>query len=256
MRVLICGAGRIVEEVLRRLGQSWQVTVIDLNQDRLNELANNLESVHRVVQGDASSSVVLERAGVQDQEYVLAMTGDDRVNLAVAAIARSNKVIHILSLVHDSDQLSAFHDLGVRTLDLNSLLARTLVHYLQDPRIGVTPLSQGGTEIFEVDVGATFIAIGKKVKDIQGQTWRVVGILRENALIFPQPETLVQEEDRLLILGKPDLFQEVCTLLECGRPRFPLAYGQRLTLALPAQQMDQKKVCFQESMHLGHNLGL
>ncbi|MFO7802589.1 MAG: universal stress protein [Desulfovermiculus sp.] len=35
-----------------------------------------------------------------------------------------------------------------------------------------------------------------------------------------------------------------------------MAYGQRLTLALPAQQMDQKKVCFQESMHLGHNLGL
>ncbi|MFO7876980.1 MAG: hypothetical protein R6U55_10420 [Desulfovermiculus sp.] len=31
MQVLICGAGRIVVEVLRRLGQGWRVTVIDLN---------------------------------------------------------------------------------------------------------------------------------------------------------------------------------------------------------------------------------
>lgn len=31
MQVLICGAGRIVVEVLRRLSQGWRVTVIDLN---------------------------------------------------------------------------------------------------------------------------------------------------------------------------------------------------------------------------------
>ncbi len=36
MRVLICGAGRIVVEVLRRLGQNWEVTVVDLNQERLD----------------------------------------------------------------------------------------------------------------------------------------------------------------------------------------------------------------------------
>jgi hypothetical protein len=32
MRVLICGPGRIVGEVLRRLGQNWEVTAVDLNQ--------------------------------------------------------------------------------------------------------------------------------------------------------------------------------------------------------------------------------
>ncbi|MFP4034470.1 MAG: NAD-binding protein [Desulfovermiculus sp.] len=256
MQVLICGAGRIVVEVLRRLGQGWRVTVIDLNLTRLNELENEIEVVHKTVQGDASSSVVLERAGLQDQDYVLAMTADDRVNLTVAAIAKSNKVPHILSLVHDSDQIPAFHDLGVRVLDLNSLLARTLVHYLQDPRIAVTPLSLSGTEIFEVDVGATFTAIGKKVRDIEGTTWRMVGIVRDKALIFPQPDTYVQEQDRLLILGKPDLFQEVCTLLECGRPRFPFAYGQHLNLALPSRQREQKKACLQEAVYLGRNLGL
>jgi nucleotide-binding universal stress UspA family protein len=184
------------------------------------------------------------------------MTGDDRVNLAVAAIARANKVNYVLSLVHDSEQISAFHDLGVRTLDLNALLARTMVHYLQDPRIGVTPLSHGSTEIFEVDVGATFIAIGKRVKEIQGEAWKIVGILRENDLIFPQPDTLILEQDRLLILGEPDLFQNVCTLLECGRPRFPMAYGQRLALALSEKHKNQKDRCVQEAVHLGRDLGL
>ncbi|MFW6143276.1 MAG: NAD-binding protein, partial [Desulfovermiculus sp.] len=47
MQVLICGAGRIVVEVLRRLGQGWRVTVIDLNLTRLNELENEIEVVHK-----------------------------------------------------------------------------------------------------------------------------------------------------------------------------------------------------------------
>lgn len=256
MHVLICGAGRIVAEVLKRLGPSWQVTVIDLNQNRLDQLEKDVEVVKKTVQGDASSSVVLERAGVESQSYVLAMTGDDRVNLAITAIARGNKVRHVLSLVHDSDQIPAFEDLGVRTLDLNSMLARTMVHYLQDPQIAVTPLSHGNSEIFEIDVGATYMAIGKKVKAIEGRTWRVVGILRDHSLMFPAPETLVREHDCLLILGKPDLFQEVCSLLECGRPRFPMAYGQRLSLALPAKHSGLEQVCLDEILHLGQNLGL
>lgn len=256
MQVLICGAGRIVVEVLKRLGQSWQVTVIDMNEQRLEKLAKDVEVVKKTVNGDASSSVVLERAGVEKQVYVLAMTGDDRVNLAIAAIAKANKVPHVLSLVHDSEQIPAFHDLGVRTLDLNSMLARTMVHYLQDPQIAVTPLSHGNTEIFEIDVGTTFMAIGKKVKDIEGQSWRVVGIFRDNSLMFPAPDTLVKEQDCLLILGRPDLFQDVCSLLECGRPRFPLAYGQRLTLAVPAKREEQRRACLDEAMQLAQNLGL
>jgi len=256
MQVLICGAGRIVVEVLKRLGQTWQVTVIDLNEQRLDQLARDAQVVKRTVHGDASSSVVLERAGVEKQIYVLAMTGDDRVNLAIAAIAKANKVPHVLSLVHDSEQIPAFQDLGVRTLDLNSMLARTLVHYLQDPQIAVTPLSHGNSEIFEIDVGSTFMAIGKKVKDIEGQTWRVVGIFRDNSLMFPPPDTLVRERDCLLILGRPDLFQDVCSLLECGRPRFPLAYGHRLTLAVPAKHEEQRQACLDEAFQLAQNLGL
>jgi hypothetical protein len=256
MRVLICGAGRIVVEVLKRLGPKWQITIVDIDSERVNTLAEELQDNRTFKVGDASSSVVLDRAGLKDQDYVLAMTGDDRVNLAVAAYARANKVRHVLSLVHDGDQLPAFHDLDVRTIDLNSLLARTMVHYLQNPRVGVTPLSGGNGELFEIDVGVTFMAVGRRVKDINTEKWRVVGIFRNRNLVFPQPDSLVQEKDRLLILGQPDLFQEMCTLLECGRPRFPQAYGQRIALALPGQSAVRSRTFLEETLHMSHILGL
>ena len=43
MRVLICGAGRIVVEVLKRLGPKWQITIVEIDPERVKSLAAELQ---------------------------------------------------------------------------------------------------------------------------------------------------------------------------------------------------------------------
>ena len=251
MRVLICGVGKITRHLLRRLGENWQVTLVDKSEQRLSELFPKYQNIQRIIPGDASSPVVLDDLGVADFEYVLALTDNDKVNMAVVSHSRNRGVTFVLSLVNEQENQLQFRKMGAYTVLGSTLLAENIFHYLQDPRIKVTPLILGQAEIMEVDASQYFRMIGRSVSTVMDEKWRLVGILRQDRLIFPIPEDVIQPEDRLVILGHRGIFKPVCDLLECGHPHFPLAYGQGLVLALaPATPKD---LIINETMHLAQN---
>ncbi|MGI9642576.1 MAG: NAD-binding protein, partial [Acidimicrobiia bacterium] len=86
MRAVVVGAGASARELIRRLGDSWSVTVIDPDPDRLR-LAEKIRDVE-TVEGDGSSVVVLRDAGIDHAVTVVAATGSDDVNIEVAKLAR------------------------------------------------------------------------------------------------------------------------------------------------------------------------
>lgn len=251
MKVLICGVGKITRHLLRRLGENWQVTLIDKSEERLNTLIPQSANVHRVVTGDASSPVLLDEVGAADFDYVLALTDNDKVNRAVVSHASGQGVNHCLALVSEQENRPQFRELGVRTVLGSSLLAQNIFHYLQDPRIRVTPLAVGDAEMMEIDVSQHFRMVGKRAGTLMQENWRLVAIFRHDDLLFPDAETVIEVEDRLVVVGRPGIFKPVCDLLECGHPHFPLAYGQGLLLAL-SPDTDPSQI-IKESMHLAQN---
>lgn len=251
MKVLICGVGKITRHLLRRLGENWQITVIDKSEQRLNALIPQFNNLHKVVAGDASSPVVLDEVRVADFDYVLALTDNDKVNRAVVSHASSQGGNHCLALVNEQENRAQFRELGVRTVLGSSLLAQNIFHYLQDPRIRVTPLAVGNAEMMEVDVSQHFRMVGKRAASLMEEDWRLVAIFRHDDLLFPDSDTVIEVEDRLVIVGRPGIFKPVCDLLECGHPHFPLAYGHGLLLALNPDT-DPRQI-IKESMHLAQN---
>jgi trk system potassium uptake protein TrkA len=251
MKILICGVGKITRHLLHRLGEGWQVTLVDKSEERLNSLVPTYRNIQKIFAGDASSPVTLDDVGVADFEYVLALTDNDKVNLATAKYAGSQGVPHVLALVNEQENQPKFQELGVRAVLGSTLLAKRIYHYLQDPRINVTPLSLGEAEVMEIDVSHHSRIVGMKASTLASDDWRLVGIFRQNKLFFPDELTTVEVDDRLVVFGGPDLYKPVCTLLECGDPHFPLAYGQGLLLALEPDGEPEQII--KESMHLVQN---
>ena len=252
MRVLVCGLGRIARQLLELLGDAWKVTVIDINPAVLETVSEEYSAVGSTVTGDASSPVVLENAGLSRFDYVLAMTRNDDVNLAVMRFAREKDVDYPLALVNSHTRIGDFTRLGVRTISSSGILAKSVYHYLQDPRIKVMPLDLGRAELMEMDVSNYFSVAGKSVKDLKQSEWRVVGMFRGEKFIFPDESVAVQPSDRLIILGREGMFSEVCDLMECGRPQFPHSMGQSLLLALDPE--DQPESIIPEVQHLMLNI--
>ncbi|MDH3898266.1 MAG: NAD-binding protein [Deltaproteobacteria bacterium] len=251
MKVLICGAGKVTRHLLARLGESWHVTLIDKSEDKLQDLIAKSENVQKVIAADGSSPVTLDDAGVVDFDYVLALTENDKVNLAVCDYAGSQGVSHLLALVNEEENKERFQKIGARPVLGSTMLAKSIHHYLQDPRINLMSLTLGQAEIMEMDVADHFQVVGKGAASLMDEDWRLVAILRQNEMFFPNPETIIEVGDRLVIVGQPDSFKALCTHLECGIPHFPLGYGPDLLLALlPGSNHEQ---LVKETMHLAQN---
>lgn len=254
MNILICGAGYIAEELLKRLGETWKVTLMDKDESILRDISARFVCVARVLGGDASSPVALEKAGLAEQDYVLALTRDDASNLAIATFARDKGIRNILCLVYDSKHLPEFQKIGVKTLMIATQAARRIHQYLLDPRVNVFPLGQDEAEFMEVDVGPNPVIGGNRIMEAQGREWRVVGVLREDRLMFPEDDTVFRSGDRILMLGRPGLYEAACSLLECTEAHFPRMYGHDLMLGMPAGRGEDGDAVLNEGLHLAQNV--
>jgi Trk K+ transport system NAD-binding subunit/nucleotide-binding universal stress UspA family protein len=253
MKLLICGVGNIAAELLHRLGEKWKVTLVDKDETQLNPFPTRFESVVKIVAGDASSPVVLEEAGLAEHDYLIAMADSDRVNLAACKFAKEAGLRNIMALVTDPENIGGFEELGVRPLPLTGLVARNIYQYLQDPRIRVSTIGQGEVELLDVEVEPNLSLMGRPVSDFLHLEWRIAGVLRKGRLIFPDEDFVFQEGDRALVLGKADLFDEVCEAMQCAEPHFPRTYGSSLVLSVPDGFGDRSADMLKEAIHLARN---
>jgi len=84
MRILICGAGSVGLHVAEVLGEFHDVTVIDRRPPHRRATTDTL----RYVAGDAADPTVLLHAGAPEADALVAVTGDDATNLAIALLAK------------------------------------------------------------------------------------------------------------------------------------------------------------------------
>lgn len=249
MKVLICGAGRIAHELLGRIGELWEVTIID-PQASQDDILRDFPSVRKAVAGDASSPVVLKKAGIDEQDYVVAVTGDDEVNLAVATQAKARGVRHVVAMAYLPANAQALRETGAKVFDITTFVVRDVFHYLQHPRARVMPLGGGLGEVMEIEVAERHWLAGKAATVLNDERWRLTTIFRGKDMVMPGPGVRIRPGDLLVLVGRPDMFGPVCSLLDCTEPHFPLAYGQDVLLAVPEEGDEHLKALVDEAMHL------
>ncbi len=247
MKLLICGAGRTARELLKQLGEDWEVTLVDKSQEELEKTAAMSPDIKNIHAEDASSSIVMDDLDVGEFDYVIAMTGNDRTNAVISELAAKAGVLHISAFMNDPEAAARLRAEGVNVIQMSKLAAGQLYHYLQDPRMRVTPLSLGPANIMEVS--------GKRAGFLRRRGARLAAIFRGDRLVFPKVDTVIREDDRLVIVGGTSVFQTVCGLLECGMPRFPLAYGPGVLVALrDAQKYEGVAPEVSEAHYLAQNI--
>lgn len=88
MKVIICGTGQVGWQIARHLsGESNDVTVVDSNADLVLRATDTLDV--QGVAGFASYPDVLDRAGANDADMIIAATHSDEVNMVTCQVAHS-----------------------------------------------------------------------------------------------------------------------------------------------------------------------
>jgi len=88
MKVIICGAGQVGYNIARYLaGENNDVTVIDQRPELIRKISDSLDV--RAVLGHASHPDVLDAAGIQACDMLIAVTYHDEVNMVACQVAHS-----------------------------------------------------------------------------------------------------------------------------------------------------------------------
>ncbi len=164
MRAIVVGAGGITRELLRRLGEAWEVSVVDISEERLARLNDAQEFL--AVEGDGTSRLVLERAGLEEADAVVAVTGDDDANLEVCRIAGLAGVLRIVAVARNLDRLPDYRKRNVRVFSPDTLVARRLELTLEHRRVSSSAFADGRAEAIEFQLSHDSPMVRKPVREI------------------------------------------------------------------------------------------
>ena len=114
--VIIAGAGKVGWNLARELlEKGHEVTVLE--QDRRRYLTVEQELEHAVQYGDATELWVLERAGINRADLVVAVTGDDEDNLLICQVAKEKyDVDRVIARVLDPRRAAWYSEQGLQTI--------------------------------------------------------------------------------------------------------------------------------------------
>ena len=88
MKIIICGAGQVGWQIARHLsGERNDVTVVDSNDELVRRATDQLDV--QGVAGFASYPEVLDKAGAEDADMIIAATHADEVNMVTCQVAHS-----------------------------------------------------------------------------------------------------------------------------------------------------------------------
>ena len=235
MRALVVGAGATARDLIRRLGDSWTVTVVDARPERL-EMAEAIRDVDTVL-GDGTSSLVLKKAGLDTAVTVVAATGDDDANLEVSRLAMEAGIDQVVAVVRVPDRLEEFRALGGAELITPSTLAARHLEIAMEPRkLNSTTFAEGRAEAIEFEITPDSPVHGKSLKEIHAEAWVVAAILRDGKLIVPHGNTKLLTGDRVTVVGAAVDFAQVVRTFAGGVSRFPLNFGRKVIVPLRSKE--------------------
>ena len=220
--VIIAGAGKVGWNLARELlEKGHEVTCIE--QDRRRYLTVEQELEHAVQYGDATELWVLERAGIQRADLVIAVTGDDEDNMLVCQVAKEKYLVErIIARVNNPRNLQHFKLLGIQpAVSATDLILRLIEHEV--PRYGLVhllALEEERLEIIELEVATGAPAAGQKVAEVElPEGALIISVLRNGGGFVPKADTVVEAGDEVLVVLDPGIEQDITAQFVTGNGR-------------------------------------
>ncbi len=213
MNIIILGAGQVGSTVATELAreESNEITVIDINQTILSDLQDRLDL--RTICGNASYPNMLEAAGADDADMLIALTNSDEINMVACQIASTifhtpTKIARIRSVEYlRHSGLFAPESIPVDfMISPESLVTEYLHHLIEHPSaLQVLDFADGMVQLVAVKAYDNGPLVGHALKamkqHVPGVEMRVAAIFREGQSISPSADCVIEADDEVFFLA-------------------------------------------------------
>ncbi|MEI6334760.1 MAG: Trk system potassium transporter TrkA [Methylococcaceae bacterium] len=250
MKILILGAGVTGSSVAEAFAsEENDIVVIDFRQELLDALKDRFDIA--TVAGNAAHPSVLEQAGIDSTDIVIAVTDSDETNmlacLIINALHKRPKTIARVRAIDYLNNPKLFGPTGIPVdivISPEQIVMESIRNLIEFPGVlHISDFAGGLVRLFSVKVVANGFLTGKKIKTLRerlsdGKT-RVVAIFRQGKPTCVTGDISIETGDEVFFVAPRDEVRRV--LKELDKLEAPLKrifiaggghVGKRLALAL------------------------
>lgn len=221
MRIAILGAGQLGVYLTQRLSLDHQVSIIDLDEERLGFISSAFD-VQTIV-GDVTKPKIMMEANFKDTDMIIAVTSDDTVNIAVCDMAyKLYKTPYKIARIRDTEYnrfpkllnnidlvIKSFFETTKRLEQLIFLSGAYFISSFFDKKV----------QIIGVAVAEDSPLIGLSIKDIYlglgDIRVDIISVYRGNDILnVDDTEVLVQPGDRVMYLSEKAYSSQVLSIFQ------------------------------------------
>ncbi len=203
MRILITGAGEVGFLVAHELYEEHDVTIID----QKSEACAKLQDMDiKVLQGNAADARLLIEAGVKEADLVLAVTGNDDVNIITCIVAGHMGVSQTIARVSNPEYIDQpikhRKQIGISYMICPELvLAEELARTLYFPSMLMNRQMEGGkVELIEFKVSKEMPLIGPIENAILPENCKILAINRGGEISIPKKGDSISLDDHIIMI--------------------------------------------------------
>jgi len=226
MNIIILGAGQVGSSVATQLAreESNNVTVVDLDNDILNELQERLDL--RTVCGNGSYPTVLKRCGADDAEMLIALTDSDEINMVACQIAATlfntpTKIARIRAAeYHTKPEIFGAGSIPVDFMISPEKLVTEYIHHLIEhpSAFQVLDFADGRVQLVAVKAYYGGPLVGHELRTMREHIpkdvdMRVAAIFRKGQSIPPTADRVIEADDEVFFIAASKHIQKVISEL-------------------------------------------
>jgi len=212
MKIIILGAGQVGSSLAENLmTEANDITLVDKDPELLRVLQDHLDI--RTVTGDASYPDVLQRAGADDADMLIAVTDADETNMIACQVAYTifhtpTKIARVRAMEYLSHpELFAQDALPVDVLiSPEQLITENIQRLIEYPgSLQVLDFADGQVQLVGVRAYYGGPLVGNELRRIRDHMpnvdTRVAAIYRRNRAIIPEGHTVIEADDEVFFIA-------------------------------------------------------
>ena len=256
MKIIILGANQVGSALAETLAnEANDITVVDADTEKLRELKDHIDI--GTVAGHPSLPDVLEKAGGQDADMIIAVTESDEINMVACRVAYSlfqtpKKICRIRASSYlVSDKLRGQHGLAVDTVISPELIVSSDIERLLDlpGSLQVLDFADGKVQLVAVKAYYGGPLVGQEIRLLRQHMpsvdTRVAAIFRKDRPIIPEGSTVIEAGDEVFfVAAQKDIRACMSELRRMDKPykRLMIAGGGNIGMRLAQSVEDRYQV--------------
>lgn len=215
MHIIIAGEDRLSYFLSKSfLSKGYRVTHIVADAMEAEDLARRTKAM--IIVGNATNPEILRNADAYYCDLLVAVTPRDEDNLVISQLAKLEfGISKTLALANDPDNVPVFQQLGVKAFSPTRLISQIIEQSVQmDDIIAMYPTDEGKIMLTEFKLSSACPILGIPLRDVnRPEHSLLVSITRNEEVIIPNGDSVLQDGDKIMVLSIPDSHSTVVRMI-------------------------------------------